>query len=194
MKFLRLLPYLLLLHTTGAFAADDGGKFAMKGAGFLPCKIYVSERQKKSDIYYMIGGWLEGYLSAYNKYNENTYDLTSFETLELLLLVMENHCTSNPGDRLYSVINSLIIKLYPDRLQRDSPKVVIEEGERKTILYRETIRRMQGELTRLGLFKGEVDGRFTDATRSALIAFQSDLDFETTGFPDQTTLWRLLRK
>ena len=40
---------------------------------------------------------------------------------------------------------------------------------------------------------GAVDGRFTDATRSALIAFQSGLDFETTGFPDQTTLWRLLR-
>ena len=120
--------------------------------------------------------------------------VTSFETLELLLLVMENHCKSNPGDRLYSVINSLVIKFHPDRLQRDSPRVVIEEGERKTILYRETIRRIQEELTRLGLFKGEVDGRFTDATRSALIAFQADLDFETSGFPDQTTLWRLLRK
>jgi len=51
-----------------------------------------------------------------------------------------------------------------------------------------------GDLTRLGLYKDQIDGRFTDATKSALIAFQSDNNFEMTGFPDQTTLWRLLRK
>lgn len=194
MKVLRILLCLPLFFTSGALAVDDAGKFALKGAGFLPCGIYVSEREKRSNIYYMIGGWLEGYLSAYNKYNEDTYDVTSFETLELLLLVMDNHCKANPQDRLYSVINSLIIQIGPKRLQRESPKVEIKNGDRQTVLYRETIRRIQSELTQLGLFKGELDGRYTDATKAALIAFQSDLDFETTGFPDQTTLWRLLRK
>lgn len=192
--YFRWIVYTLLLHSAVTIAADAKGDFALKGAGFLPCRIYVDEREKRSNIYYMISGWLEGYVSAHNKYTADTFDLTSFESLELLLRVMDNHCKSNPDDRLYSVINSIIIKLNPDRLQQASPRVEITEGDRKTVLYRETIRRMQAELTLLGLYKAEVDGRYTDATRSALIAFQSDLGFETTGFPDQTTLWRLLRK
>jgi hypothetical protein len=156
-----------------AQAADQNGEFALKGAGFLPCQVYVQERENKSSVYYMIGGWLEGYLSAHNRYADQTYDVTSFETLELLLGVIQNHCQSNPNDRLYSVLNSIIIQLQADRVMMESPKVAIAEGERQTQLYR--------------------DGRYTDATRSALIAFQSDIEFETSGFPDQATLWRLFR-
>jgi hypothetical protein len=176
-----------------AQAADQNGEFALKGAGFLPCQVYVQERENKSSVYYMIGGWLEGYLSAHNRYADQTYDVTSFETLELLLGVIQNHCQSNPNDRLYSVLNSIIIQLQADRVMMESPKVAIAEGERQTQLYRETIRRMQERLATLGLFKDNVDGRYTDATRSALIAFQSDIEFETSGFPDQATLWRLFR-
>lgn len=184
----------LLLQTTVVFAADNSDKFAMKGAAFLPCKIYVNEREKKSNVYYMVGGWIEGYISAHNRYTDDTYDVMSFESLELLLTVMQNHCQSNPNDRLYSVLDSILAKIGPDRLQHESPRVQISEGERNTILYREVINRIQTELTRLDLYKGSIDGRFTDETKAALIAFQSDIKFETTGFPDQTTLWRLLRK
>ena len=194
MKLVKLVLCGLIFHTAAAFAADKRGDFAIKGAGFLPCIVYVTEREKESNVYYMIGGWLEGFLTAHNKYADDTYDITSFESLELLLSVIDNHCKSNPNDRLYTVVNSLVIKLNPDRLRQNSEKVQIGEGERKSFLHRETIRRIQTELTELGLYKGEIDGRFTDATRSAIIAFQSDLDFETTGFPDQTTLWRLFRK
>jgi Putative peptidoglycan binding domain len=194
MRLVRLALCGLLFYASAAFAADDRGSFAMKGAGFLTCKKFVAEREKKSNIYYMIGGWLDGYITAYNKYVDDTYDITSFESLELLLRLMQNHCQSNPNDRLYPVINSIVETLNPARLQRGSPRVEIRVSDRKTVLYRETIRRIQTELTRRGLYKGALDGRFTDATRSALIAFQSDINFTTTGFPDQATLWRLLRK
>ena len=194
MKFLGLALCGLLLQTTAAFSADSDNKFAMKGAGFLPCQIYVTARESKSNVYYMVGGWLEGYISAHNRLSDDTFDIMSFESLELLLSVIDVHCRSNPEDLLYGVVDSLITEIGPDKLQQSSTKVQIVEGERKTALYRETIRRMQVKLTELGLFKDEADGRFNDATRSALIAFQSDLEFETTGFPDQTTLWRLLRK
>ena len=30
----------------------------MKGAGFLPCGVFVTERKKESKIYYMIGGYV----------------------------------------------------------------------------------------------------------------------------------------
>ena len=194
MIFTRSALCCLLLLTTVASATDDAGKFAMKGAGFLPCKVYIDEREKTSNIYYMIGGWVEGFISAHNKYSTDTFDVMSFESLELMLTVMENHCKSNPNDRLYSVLNSILVKISPDRLRHESPRIQISEGKRKTVLYQTTISRIQTELTELGLYKGDIDGNFTDATKAALIAFQSDIGFETTGFPDQTTLWRLLRE
>jgi hypothetical protein len=183
----------MLLSATPTFAADSDGNFAMKGAGFLPCQTFVDAREKKSDIYYLIGGWIDGYVSAHNRYSDDTYDALSFESLELLLLIIQTHCQSNPSDRLYSVLNSILIKINPDRVVAQSERVEITEGERKTVLYRETIGRMQAKLADLGLYKDHIDNRFTDATRSALIAFQSDNDLESTGFPDQTTLWRLFR-
>lgn len=192
-------PYLALvisgqLQTQHVQAADNNHKFAMKGAGALSCQIYVTERQKKSDVYYMIGGWIEGYISAYNRFTPSIYDITSFESLELLLAVIDSHCQSHATDPLHGVLSGVLTKLRPDAIQLGSEKIEISEGERRTRLYRETLRRVQTELTQLGLYKGQVDGRFTDETRSALIAFQSDIGHESTGFPDQTTLWRLLRK
>lgn len=166
----------------------------MKGAGFLPCQVYSAEREKKSDTYYLIAGWIEGYITAYNKHVPGTFDITSFESPELLMTVLQNHCKSHPGDRLYPVLDSMLDQLRPDRLTKESERVRIAEGDRKTVLYTETISRIQTALARRGLYKGAVDGRFTGATRSALIAFQSGIKLEATGFPDQTTLWRLLRK
>jgi hypothetical protein len=194
MKFRRFVFLSLALPAAAVSAADTQGNFAMKGAGFLPCQVFVTERQSKSNVYYMIGGWLEGFISAHNKYADDTYDITSFESLELLLWVIDNHCKSNPEDRLYSVINSIMIQLSSDKLHKRSPKVDIKTGQRSTALYEETIRRVQARLAELKLYKGEADGRYTEATKSALMAFQSDNDLEMTGFPDQTTLWRLLRQ
>lgn len=183
----------LLLVMSAASAADSDGQFALKGAGFLPCQVFVQEREKRTNIYYMIGGWVEGYLSAHNRYAGDTYDVASFETLELLLSVLQNHCQSHPNDRLYTVVNSIVQQLHPDRIVAESPRVEITEGELTARLYRKTIRRMQEKLAARGLYKDPVDGIYTEATRSAIMAFQSDLEFETTGFPDQATLWRLFR-
>lgn len=194
MRFALTVILAALMHTCDVAAADADGKFAMKGAGLLPCGVYVTERAKKSNAYYLIGGWVEGYISAYNKYANDNFDVTSFESLELLLKLMDHHCKSNPKDRLYSVLDAIVVQLMPDRLTKESERVKLTDKERSTALYTDTIRRMQAELTRRGLYKGAVDGQFTDATRSALIAFQSDIGFAKTGFPDQTTLWRLLRK
>ena len=61
-------------------------------------------------------------------------------------------------------------------------------------MYRETIRRLQVRLTETGFFNGRQDGRFTEATKTALGAYQAEIGFESTGFPDQATLWRLFRE
>lgn len=194
MKSIPWLAFALLLHAGGAHAADRNDEFAVKGAGLLTCSMYVAERQRRSNIYYMVGGWIEGFISAHNKYAPDTYDVTSFEGLELLLAVIDNHCRANPQDRLYPVVNAIVAKLAEDRVRDRSDGVELADGERKAVLYRETIRRIQTLLQGLGLYKDAIDGSYSDATRAAMIAFQTDIGFEPTGFPDQATLWRLFRR
>jgi hypothetical protein len=67
-KWIAWLAFGILLHAGSAQAADRNGEFAVKGAGLLTCTIYVAERERRSNVYYMIGGWLEGFISAHNKY------------------------------------------------------------------------------------------------------------------------------
>lgn len=189
-----ILLGVLLSLTTGAIAADANGQFAMKGAGFLTCQIFSAEREKRSEVYYLIAGWVEGFVTAHNRYVPDTFDITSFESTEMLLTVMENHCKDHPEDRLFPVINSMLIQLQSDRVKSESERVTVTSGERKTQLYVETVRRMQDNLKKRGLYKGAVDGKFTSATEAALMAFQSDAKLENTGFPDQVTLWKLFRK
>jgi len=184
----------LVTHALPVRAEDPNGRFAVKGAGTLPCKVLTAEREKKSNGYFLIGGWLEGYLSAHNRYVDDTFDITSFESTELLLAVIGDHCAKHPEDRLYPVVNAMIAKLADDRLRATSERVQVSDGTRTTMLYQATIRRIQETLAARQLYQGEADGTFSDATKTALAEFQKGINFEATGFPDQATLWRLLRK
>ena len=175
-------------------AEDANGRFAVKGAGTLPCKVLTAEREKKSNGYFLIGGWVEGYLSAHNRYVDDTFDITSFESTELLLAVIGDHCAKHPEDRLYPVVNAMIAKLAEERLRTTSERIQVSDGTRTTMLYQATIRRIQEALAAKQLYQGDADGTFSDATKTALAAFQKGINFEATGFPDQATLWRLLRK
>ena len=80
MKLLRYTILALLLQTGAAAAADSNDRFAMKGAGFLPCAVFVKARADRSNLYYMIGGWGEGEISAHNGHAKATLDILSFES------------------------------------------------------------------------------------------------------------------
>ncbi len=194
MRFKWFSALILTILSGNVLGADTDGNFAMKGAGLLTCEIFVEAREARSETYYMIGGWLDGYITALNQYAESTYDITSFESTELIVNVMQNHCKSNPDDRLFTVINSIMVKLTDDRLQNRSRKIAVNVGEYETLLYQETLYRIQSELKRLGYMTGEFDSEFSSNTEAALRSFQRSIKLEATGFPDQTTLWRLLRK
>ncbi|MDT8383898.1 MAG: peptidoglycan-binding domain-containing protein [Gammaproteobacteria bacterium] len=177
----------------GVFAADDKGQFALRGAGLLPCAIYVKEREAKSEAYLMTAGWIDGFITGSNQYSPETYDLLSFETTELLTAILDKHCIANPKDRVFAVLKSLFQKLHQDRLQTLSEKTEVAVGDRKTSLYVEVLKRIQKTLTAKGLYKGKVNGSYDQSTIDAMKAFQRSVKLEPTGFPDQVTLWRLLR-
>ena len=174
-------------------AATESGKYAVRGAGLIDCKTFLEEQAKESKAYLMIGGWIDGYITAVNKHAEDTYDATSFESTELFAELIKNHCQKNPDDRLFPVVNSIIHQRWDARLTEPSRHVGIQLGEQSVRLYEETLRRIQARLAEKGFYELPATGEFDAKTITAIAAFQETLEgYEATGFPDQATLWALL--
>jgi hypothetical protein len=111
-----------------------------------------------------------------------------------LLSILDRHCRENPTDAVFGVLTSLFEKkLWQDRVAVKSDKVDVVVGEREVRLYVHLIERVQDALRTAGWYAGPVDGAFSPMTEAAVKRYQSSIGFEATGFPDQLTLWRLLR-
>ena len=91
-------------------------------------------------------------------------------------------------------MNTLIKQIAEDRLRAPSEKVAIAIDDRKALLYKEAVRRVHQKLRQRGFYRGEVTGHYDLKTQEAMEAFQKSIGFKPTGFPDQLTLWRLLRE
>jgi len=183
-----------LLLTGNVLAADKNGRFSVRGAGLLSCKIYTQERAKQSKAYLMMGGWLDGYITGLNQYEVDTYDGTSFESTELIAAIINDHCKTHPKDGLFAVTSSIMNSLKADRIRAGSPFVAVKIGTRQTHLYQETVRRLQKTLKKKGYYKGKISGKWNSKTQQALKTFQKKSKLQASGFPDQITLWRLLRE
>lgn len=191
--FTRLL-LIWVLTVSLAEAADKQGQYAVRGVGLVSCKLFISEKAARGDVYLMTAAWVDGYISGTNQHADNTYDVLSFESTELLMNVLEKHCKQYPDDPVFGVVASLFKKLQSDRLVSYSEKITIEEGKRNAQLYKEVVQRLQNALKDKGYYSGPANGSFTGETQAAVAKFQKSIEFEATGFPDQLTLWRLMRK
>lgn len=193
MALAALAALALIQAVSAARAADPEGVFAVEGIATEPCTAFVAEREAKSQKYYMFGGWVDGYITAINQFNVDTYDITTWETTDLLMALIDRHCRANPDNQFIGVAAAMVKKLNPDRLTKQSPVIDITVGEHTGKMYQEVLRRVQQALIDQGFSTGAADGQFGPQTQEALAAFQTARQFEATGFPDQITLLALLR-
>jgi len=177
-----------------AHAIDANRAYSIHGMGTLTCENYLKERAARSNRYYMIGGWLDGYVTGVNRFAPDTYDALSFETTELVAELLDNHCKGHPQERLFSVMNGLLTTVREDRIRTSMPRVKIKVGDQESSMYTEVLQRVQRKLAELGLYRGEPEPAFGDRTRQALAQFQQERNMKATGYPDPATLWRLLRQ
>lgn len=194
MTYKRALILITVL-ALGSFAsaADKDGLFSIRGAGLLTCQTFVHERAEASDAYVMIGGWLDGYVTAVNELSLETFDVVPYVSTELLTVLINRHCQDNPADLVFAVTNTLLARLFDDRLKTSSPYVDIRVDLDQTRLYKDTVWRIQSLLAAKGLLAAEATGEWSLATQDALAEYQKSVGLNGTGFPDQTTLWNLLR-
>lgn len=184
----------LILAGIGPVAAENGSRqFAVEGAGRLDCGVFMAAREDKASAEYQrLIGFVEGYLSAANRYEPNTFDLSPWHNAAAFDLILGKHCTEHPEDLVVSVVQKMVGALRPVRVAEFSPLVEVGTGEHRAFVYKTILKRAQAALGARGLYKGAEDGVFSPGMRDALVAFQRSANLYETGVPDPATLWTLL--
>lgn len=191
---LALLAVPLIAGLSGASRAADGeGNFAVDGIGTWTCQKFAEERAAQSNYYFMFGGWVDGYLTAINAYSPETYDLTPWETTDLLMALIERNCKERPDQQFIGMVIALAQKLKDTRLASPSPVIDATANGQSVKLYQDTMMKVQQALAAAGFYSGTVDGQFGPMSQQAIEAFQSARKLQVTGLPDQITLLALLR-
>ncbi len=174
-------------------AASKTGQYAIKGIGADRCANYVEAAEAKSPLLDVFAGWIEGHLSATNRYRPDTFDIAPWQSTRLLMALLYAHCQNNPDQRLFQAVENMEEVLAKGRLTERSEVVEIDAGDgKKLALYHEILKRVQKALLDAGLLEGKADGRYGPKTKAALEAFQEREGLPGTGLPDQETLYRLL--
>lgn len=174
-----------------AGAADDAGNFSVKGVGTTTCQNYLDARQAGGEAYILYGGYIGGYVTAYNQFQPQTFDVLPWQSVDTVMRMLARFCNKSP-DSLFAAVLSRLMKVVADeRLQQNSPAVQIGDADTGAALYAETLRRTQDKLSALGLYRGTPSGRYDEETRRALERFQQAKGLTVTGVPDQVTLFLL---
>jgi hypothetical protein len=189
---LVLLSLALLLWPADARAETKDHQFALEESGRATCAMYTHAREGSPQATARYIGFIEGYLTAANRYEPNTFDLTPWHTPEAFALILDEHCAKNPTEALAMVAQQIVVAMMPLRLADKSDLVAIGEGSQQTIVYQRIIWRAQDELTRRGLYRGKRDGADSPEFRTALTHFQQLARLDPSGLPDTATLWVLL--
>lgn len=181
----------ILGHGTARSAADNG-LFAVEDSGRMPCPAFLTAKSQGKESFNRAIGFIEGYISAANRYEARTFDLSPWHNAQSYALILEQHCKTHQSDNVGMAAQRLVIALQPLRLATPSKLIEVGNGKHRTVLYEAILRRAQSALARRGLYKGEVSGKFDPPTEAAILAFQRSAGLDPTGVPDPATLWKLL--
>ncbi len=164
----------------------------MEESGRMPCPAFVAARTAKNATYERAIGFVEGYLTAANRYEPNTFDLAPWQNGTAFGMIIDAHCRQQPTDTLAVALQRLVGALQPMRLAEPSKLIEVGDGHHKVILYEMILKRAQAALARKGAYHGTETGVFDAATRTGFATFQKTVSLEPTGLPDPATLWLLL--
>lgn len=175
-----------------AVAATRDGRFAVEDVGRFTCADLTRARQGKTPLYARMMGFVEGYVTAANRYEPNNFDLTPWHTTAAYSVILASHCQRNPRDALVMATQRMVESLKPQRLTTYSDMVMIRDGTKQTAVYASVLQRAQVQLASKGFYKGPNDGRYRPEMKLALQNFQKSVKLPADGVPNPATLWVLL--
>ena len=120
----RLLFAAALLLPIGCRAADQDGYFRPyfmlnNSFNYATCEGFVTARDlaKKGQFAAInqFNQWLDGFLTAYDMYTPDTFDIAYGKDLETLDKRLETYCAKHPDNLFNKAVENLIFEIYPDR-------------------------------------------------------------------------------
>lgn len=175
-------------------AADQAGRFVLKGAANAGCNDYLKAYEDKPGGFLLYLGWLGGYITALNQYRNNTYDLTSWESMGLLAASLHSYCSSHPSASFFGASQRLVEALNADSLETFTPGIEVHNRGVTLTLNQPLVSRVHRQLAELGLYSGAPDASFGDDSKAAMSAYQKQHGLPPTGLPDQLTLYQMFRE
>lgn len=173
-------------------AANASGKFAIKDIGRTTCAEFSAVHKTSGPRYQQLIGFAEGYLTAANRYEPNTFDLAPWHTMGGIGVILDGYCRSNATTHFAAALEKMVVTMQPLRLADYSPSIDMVDGDHHVRVYQTILKRAQSVLQRRGLYAGVPDGNDAPELRKAIRAYQTTEKLEPTGLPDSVTLWKLL--
>jgi hypothetical protein len=187
-----VLTAALAVLAGSASAGTRDGRFGVEYTGRTTCEAFLKAQAARSADYGRYLGFVEGYLTAANRYEPNTFDVAPWQDPRAFGLMLMNHCRRDPKEMLLAAAQKMVVALLPRRLTEFSPLYEVGHGQVRVEVYEAVLRNVQTELAKKGHYAGKVDGKYSTELRSALEAYQTSARLTPTGVPDQPTLWLLL--
>ena len=135
----------------GAQAASETGQYAVKGIGIQKCADFTQAYEKRTQGAFVFAGWVDGYISAYNRAHTGIFDAAPWQSVDVLLALIHNHCSKAPEERLYGVVHAMLEYFKEQQLTESSPAVEAAVGDKKVTVYKEVLRRAQDKLVAAGV-------------------------------------------
>lgn len=183
---------LLFLGTTATALPmfSSSGRAALDGAGNHECSLYVKAMADKSPDARIYVGWIDGYMSGVNVSRRDTYDITPWQTTELVATMVQRHCQRHPDMTLGDATGELVRALFANRLAKEVDIVQIRANGQAVFLYRNVIGDLNRALSAAGYAVPE-GNEFSEQTQAALKQYQAKNKLPISGLPDQPTLFTL---
>jgi Putative peptidoglycan binding domain len=175
------------------WGADAKGDFALHGIGAQTCEAVGKQMEIASaNPRPLLTSWLLGYLSAMNRLQPDTYDVSPVQAPEVLTDMVLGICKGNGAALVEAVASAVFQQLSRARLKHDSPLLEVRAGDLATTLRRETLIAVQAALVKSKLMSSASSGEFDEPTKAALLGFQKAQQLRETSLPDPATIVRLL--
>ena len=95
-----------------AAAADNNGKFLIKGLGTQSCSDYLKFSQTDKLI---TETWWAGYLTALNRTTEDTYNLLGETTPAQANAWLEDYCSTYNNRLIATAVHAMLQHYFPNR-------------------------------------------------------------------------------
>jgi hypothetical protein len=181
------LAMLFLVAPGICFASDSKGNFMVKGAGIQSCGRYVAEMKARSPTFFLFRSWLNGYLTAYDQFTADTYDIVPGASIDALSAELDAYCKRMPNQPFNDAALGIIMA-HKAKRATEKPQTTASTATVPRNPSRDTVRHLQQALKSRGYYKSAVDGSMGPATQAAIESYQKAEHLPVTGRPDAATM------